>query len=123
MNIALKKKKPQDCPTSKTQVPKCVSAKDVNHIGYKESIPSKTHFGFGQNHSVQYSREDFQRDPDVMKENDQESDPKKKQGELSNIFQSSYSLGSGSYEPLKCFMFSIFTFMNELFFTPLWSIR
>ena len=58
-----------------------------------------------------------------MKENDQESDPKKKQGELSNIFQSSYSLGSGSYGPLKCFMFSIFTFMNELFFTPLWSIR
>lgn len=35
-----------------------------------------------------YSREDFQRDPDVMKENDQESDAKeKKQGELSNTFK------------------------------------
>ena len=43
-----------------------------------------------------------------MKENDQGSEAKKKkQGELSNIFQSCYTLGSSSYGPLSalCFLF------------------
>lgn len=43
-----------------------------------------------------------------MKENDQGSEAKKQQqGELSNIFQSCYTLGSSSYGPLSalCFLF------------------